>query len=119
MDIVFIESLKISTTIGVWEWERRIKQNLVVDLELGTDIREAALTDEIGSAVSYKDVALRVVDYVSNSEHRLIETVAQNISDIILSEFPVQWCRVKVSKPRAVERARNVGIVIERGKRTD
>lgn len=119
MDIVFIESLKISATVGVWEWERRIKQNLIIDLELGADIREAALTDEIGSTVSYKDVALRVVDYVSNSEHRLIETVAQNISDIILSEFPVQWCRVKVSKPRAVEKARNVGIVIERGKRTD
>ncbi|MDE0309782.1 MAG: dihydroneopterin aldolase [Acidiferrobacterales bacterium] len=119
MDIVFIESLNISTTIGVWEWERRIKQKLIVDLELGTDIREAAATDDIGRAVSYKDVALRVVDYVSNSEHRLIETVAENISDIILSEFPVRWCRVKVSKPRAVEMARNVGIVIERGQRDD
>ena len=119
MDIVFIESLKVSATIGVWEWERRIKQNLIIDLELGTDIRAAAETDDIGNAVSYKDVAIRVVEYVSNSEHQLIETVAHSISDIILSEYPVKWCRVKVSKPRAVEKARNVGIVIERGERTD
>ena len=117
MDIVFIESLKIPATIGVWDWERRIKQNLIVDLELGTGIRKAAETDELDDAVSYKDVSARVVEYVSSSDHRLIETVAQRISEIILSEFPISWCRVKVSKPRAVEMGRNVGVIIERGEK--
>ena len=119
MDIVFIEGLKISATIGVWEWERRIKQNLIIDLELGTDIHKAADSDELDDAISYKDVSLRVIEYVSSSEHKLIETVAENISQIILSEFPIKWCRVKVSKPRAVEKGRNVGIVIERGEKPD
>lgn len=119
MDIVFVESLKIPATVGVWEWERRIKQNLIVDLELGTDIRKAAETDALDDAVSYKDVSIRVFDYVSSSEHQLIETVAQKISEIILSEFPISWCRVKISKPRAVEKSRNVGVIIERGERAD
>lgn len=119
MDIIFIEGLKISATIGVWEWERRIKQNLIVDLELGTDISNAAESDSLDDAVSYKAVSERVVDYVSGSTNMLIETIAQNIADFILSEFPIVWCRVKVSKPRAVEKGRNVGVIIERGERPD
>ncbi len=117
MDIVFIEKLKIPATIGVWEWEQRIKQNLIIDLELGTDNRNPAATDNLEDAVSYKDVAIRVSEFVSGSSHKLIETVAENVANIILTEFPISWCRVKVSKPRAVENSQSVGIVIERGEK--
>ncbi len=117
MDIVFIEKLKIPATIGVWEWEQRIKQNLIIDLELGTDNRNPAATDNLEDAVSYKDVAIRVSEFVSTSSHKLVETVAENVANIILDEFPISWCKVKVSKPRAVENSQSVGIVIERGER--
>ena len=117
MDLVTVEHLKVTASIGVWEWEQRIKQNLTIDLELGTDIRKAAETDDLENAVSYKDVSRRITEYVTGTSHRLIETVAENIAQIILTEFPVTWCRVKVSKPRAVENSRNVAIIIERGER--
>ena len=114
MDIVFIRELKVPASIGVWDWEQRIKQNLIVDLELGVDIRKAAQSDDIEDAVSYKSVATRITDFVSESNFKLIESVAESIAEIILNEFPVTWCRVAVNKPRAVEKSQNVGIVIER-----
>ncbi len=114
MDIVYIEGLKIAATIGVWEWEQRIKQNLNFDIELETDIRKSAQSCNLEDTVSYKDVSARIVDFVSSGEFKLIETVAENVANIILTEFPVQRCKVKISKPRAVESASSVGIVIER-----
>ena len=116
MDIVFIRDLKLSARIGVWEWEQQIKQNLVIDLDLGTDIRKAGKSDELADAINYKNVALRVSDYVSSNNHRLIEAVAENIATIILSEFDVIWCKVKVTKPRAVEKSKSVGVIITREK---
>ncbi len=114
MDIVFIEKLVVPARIGVWEWEHRVQQNLTFDIELGSDINPAAETDDIECAVSYKDVAVRVTEYVEGGQFKLIETVAEKIAELILAEFAVTWCRIKVSKPRAVEKASNVGVVIER-----
>ena len=114
MDIVFIENLKIKTTIGVWEWEQRIKQNLLVDVQLGVDIKPAAQSDCIEKAISYKQVAKRVSETLDKSNFKLVETVAEHICTLILNEFPVEWCQVKVSKPRAVENADSVGVIIER-----
>ena len=114
MDIVFIENLKFQASIGVWEWEARIKQNLVVDLWLGTDIKKAAETDELEYAVNYKSVSIRISELINGRRYKLIETVAEEIASTVLSEFDVTWCKVKVSKPRAVERSRNVGVMIER-----
>lgn len=115
MDIVFVENLKIAACIGVWEWERRVKQNLIVDIQLGCDIHQAAQSDSIEDAISYKDVATRIHDFVAESNFKLIESVAESIATIILEEFSATWCRVKISKPRAVEKASNVGVIIERG----
>lgn len=114
MDIVFVEQLKISATIGVWEWEQRIKQTLVIDLELGTDIGKCAASDDIKDALSYKAVSMRVVELISNGKFNLIESVAETVAKTILKEFSVEWCKVRVSKPRAVEKSANVGVVIER-----
>ncbi len=114
MDIIFIENLKIKTTIGVWEWEQRIKQNLIVDIQLGADTKPAAQSDCIENAISYKHVAKRVSETLEESNFKLVETVAEQICTLILDEFSVEWCRVKVSKPRAVENADSVGVIIER-----
>lgn len=114
MDIVFIEKLVIPASIGVWEWEHRIKQNLYIDIELGCDVQPAAKSDDIEYAVSYKDVAVRVSEFVEGRHFKLIETVAEEIARLVLAEYTVCWCRVKVSKPRAVEKASNVGVIVER-----
>ncbi len=114
MDIVFIDKLKVPTCIGVWKWEQRIKQNLIFDIELAGDNLRAAKSDEISDAISYKEVAMRIYDFVANSKFNLLETVAEKVAELILKEFSTAWCRVKVSKPRAVENAENVGVVIER-----
>ena len=114
MDTVFIQELKLAATIGVWEWEQKIKQRLIVDLEVGTDIRMPAERDDLNDAVSYKDIAASVTSFVENSNFKLIETLAEKIAELVLGEFSVDWCKVTVNKPRAVENSRNVGVTIVR-----
>ena len=119
MDIVFLHELKVDTVIGIWEWERKIRQTVVIDLEMAADIRKAAASDNIDDAMNYKLVAKRVQQFVADSEFQLVETLAERIASIVVDEFGVSWVRVKLSKPGAIRGARDVGVVIERGKRTD
>ena len=119
MDIVFLHELKVDTVIGIWEWERKIRQTVVIDLEMAADIRKAAASDNIDDAMNYKLVAKRVQEFVADSEFQLVETLAERIASIVVDEFGVSWVRVKLSKPGAIRGARDVGVVIERGKRTD
>ncbi len=114
MDIIFIEELKVVAKIGVWEWERRIKQTLILDIHIAFDISQAAQSDNLEDSLSYKDVAKRATSFVQESEFRLIESAAQGVADLILDEFGASWCKVTVNKPKAVENARNVGVTIER-----
>ena len=114
MDKIFIRELRVETVIGIFEWERRIRQTVIIDLELSADIRNAAHSDAIGDTVSYKDVAKRVTQFVEQSEFQLIETLAERITEIILEEFGLQWVKLTLSKPRAVRGARDVGVIIER-----
>lgn len=116
MDKIFIRDLRVETIIGIYEWERRIKQTVVIDLELSADIRKAALSDTIEDTVSYKGVAKRVIEFVGESEFQLIETLSERIAEIILTEFDLQWLKLTLSKPGAVRGARDVGVIIERGK---
>ena len=119
MDIVFLHELKVDTVIGIWEWERKIRQTVVIDLEMAADIRKAAASDNIDDAMNYKHVAKRLQQFVADSEFQLVETLAERIASIVVDEFGVSWVRVKLSKPGAIRGARDVGVVIERGKRTD
>ncbi|MEE9597510.1 MAG: dihydroneopterin aldolase, partial [Acidiferrobacterales bacterium] len=89
MDIVYIRDLKIPCTIGVLEWERRIKQTVIVDLEMATDVRPAAKSDRLDDALDYKAVAKRVMEYVGSSEFKLVETLAENVAHTVLGEFKV------------------------------
>lgn len=115
MDIVFINDLRVDTVIGIHEWERRIRQTLVIDLEMAWDIRPAAASDRIGEALDYQAVCRRVVAHVRQSEARLVERLAGEIAQLVLAEFSVPWVRVRLAKPGALREAGKVGVVIERG----
>ena len=117
MDIVFIRDLKIETVIGIYDWEKRIRQTVLLNLDIGTDIGKAAKSDHIDHAVSYKTVADRVVEFVSASQHELVESLAEEICQLIRTEFSVPWVRLELHKPGAVSKARSVGVIIERGSR--
>ncbi|HST44310.1 MAG TPA: dihydroneopterin aldolase [Luteimonas sp.] len=114
MDKVFIEGLEIETLIGIYDWERRIRQPLVFDLEMGYDNRRPAATDSIADTLDYKAVSKRLVEYVSASSFGLVETLAERCAEIVLGEFEVAWLRLRLAKPGAVRGARSVGVVIER-----
>ena len=117
MDRIFLSELKIDTIIGIWEWERRIRQTVVVDLEMSADIARAAATDDVADTLNYKSVAKRIQDFVAGSEFQLVETLAERIAAIIREEFEVAWVKVRVNKPGAIRGSRDVGILIERGER--
>jgi len=115
MDIIYLNDLRIDTVIGIYDWERRIKQTVVLDLEMGADIRQAAASDHIDDTLNYKAVAKRVIGFVEDSQFQLVETLAERVAEIILNEFEVPWVRVKLNKPGAIRGSRDVGIIIERG----
>jgi dihydroneopterin aldolase len=119
MDIVFIEDLRIDTVIGIYDWERRVRQTLSFDIEMAFDNTKPAATDDIADTLNYKDVSRRLVDYVSASSFGLVETLAERCVAIIREEFGVSWVRLKLSKPGAVRSAKSVGVRIERGVRPD
>lgn len=118
MDIVYIRDFKLETVIGMFQWERRIKQTLSLDLEMGWDIRAAAASDAIADALDYKAVSQRLKAHVERAHYELVETLAESIWTILREEFQVPWMRLRVSKPGAVRGAQDVGVLIERGQRT-
>jgi dihydroneopterin aldolase len=113
-DKVFIEGLQIETLFVFYDWERRIRQPLVFDIEMAFDNRKPAASDAIADTLNYKAVSKRVVEYVSQSDFGLVETLAERVAQIILTEFGVRRVRLKLSKPGAVRGARAVGVSIER-----
>lgn len=115
MDTIFITDLRIETIIGVFDWERNIKQTVSIDLEMATDIRKAAGSDQLDDTLNYKAVAKRLISFVEQSQFQLVETLAERIAEIILQEFQVPWVHVCLHKPGAVRGAKDVGVNIERG----
>jgi dihydroneopterin aldolase len=117
MDIIFLRGLEIETVIGIYDWERKIKQTVVLDLEMATDIRKAAESDRIEDTLDYKAVAKRVIEFVEASDFFLVETLAERIAGIVLHEFSVPWVRLMLNKRGAIRGASDVGILIERGEK--
>lgn len=115
MDIVYIRDLRIDTIIGIYDWEREVRQTISIDLEMADDIRKAAATDDIQYALNYKAVAKRLIAFVEASKPLLVERLAEEIAAIVINEFKVPWLRLRLSKPGALRGAQDVGIVIERG----
>ncbi len=116
-DIVFIEDLRIETIIGIYDWERKVKQTIALDIEMAADNTKPAATENIDDALNYKAVAKRLIAFTEDSQFQLVETLAEKLVDIILTEFDVPWCHLKLSKLGAVTGSRSVGVIIERGQR--
>ena len=114
MDRIFLSEMKIETTVGIWEWEKRIKQQVIIDIEMSADIKKAAATDQIEDTLNYKAVAKSVRKLVEESSFQLVETMAEKISELVIGEHNVSWVRVKVNKPGAMRGSKGVGIIIER-----
>lgn len=115
MDIVFIEQLSVITTIGVYDWEQTIEQKLVFDIEMAWDNRVAARSDNVNDCLSYADIADVIIGHVEGGRFALVERVAEEVAELLLARFNSPWARIKLSKPGAVARALNVGVIIERG----
>ena len=114
MDIIFLKGLSIETVIGIYDWERNIRQTVLIDLEMGTDIRKAAATDDIVYTLDYKAVSKRIITFVEDSNFFLVETLAERITGILIDEFNVTWVRLTLNKKGAISGASDVGIQIER-----
>ena len=117
MDIIFLRGLTTECIIGIWDWERRVKQKVVVDLEMGADIRRAAGSDRIDDTLDYKSVSKRLLQFIGDSEFQLVETLTERIAELVITEFSVPWVRVRLNKQGAIRGSRDVGILIERSSR--
>lgn len=114
MDKIFLSALRIECIVGIWEWERRVKQTVVIDIEMETDIRRAAASDHIDDTVDYKRVSKRLISFVGESQFQLVETLTERIAQLLVTEFGVAWVKVRLNKQGAIRGARDVGIEIER-----
>jgi dihydroneopterin aldolase len=119
MDIIFLHGLRVECVIGCWEWERRITQTVLIDLDMGWDIAPATASDGIDDTLNYKEVSRRVTAVAQEGRFRLVETMAERVAAVLADEFRVPWCRVRVNKRGALSAARDVGVEIERGVRPD
>jgi 7,8-dihydroneopterin aldolase/epimerase/oxygenase len=116
MDKIFLRDLKAEAIIGIFDWERQVRQAVLLDIDLQADVRHAALSDNIEDTLNYKRLAKRIVEFVAQSQFHLVETLAEGVAMLILEEFHVNWVRVLLNKPGAIRNSRSVGIIIEREK---
>jgi dihydroneopterin aldolase len=114
MDKIFIHALKTEAIIGIFDWERQVRQTVVLDIEISADVLKAALSDSIDDTLNYKRLAKRVLAFVEASQFHLVETLAEHIAMLILEEFGVAWVRLSLSKPGALRSSRDVGVTLER-----
>jgi dihydroneopterin aldolase len=115
-DCVFLRGLTTECVIGFIDWERRVRQTIVVDLEIPVDCAHSALTDEVADTVDYKRVAKRVLAFIEASEFKLVETLAHRLALTLLEEFAIEWVRLEVNKPGAIRNSRDVGVKIRRSR---
>lgn len=116
MDIVFLHGLRIDTVIGIWDWERRLRQTLILDIDMGADLSVPGRSDSIDDTIDYKAVTKRIFRLADESAFLLVEALAEAIADILLNEFHIPWVRIKLNKQGAVRQVRDVGVIIERGR---
>ena len=117
LDTVFIEQLEVVTTIGAYDWEQDIKQKLVLDIEMAHDNRPAGKSDDVNDALDYAQVSQAVLGHIENGQFALVERVAEEVAELIMTRFSAPWVRITLTKPGAVPQAKGVGVVIERGQR--
>jgi dihydroneopterin aldolase len=115
-DIIFLRGLEVECIIGFIDWERRVKQTVVIDLELPVDCRAASIRDDVEDTLDYKKVAKRVIAFIEASEFKLVETLADRLAMTLLEEFGIEWVRLSINKPGAIRGSRDVGVSIERAR---
>ena len=116
MDKIFLKELTTETVIGIFDWEREVKQTVAIDLEMSADIRRAARSDSIQDTLNYKAVAKRVLAFIQESRFQLVETLAEEVARLILTEFPVEHVKLVLHKPGAIRYSKDVGVMIERSR---
>ncbi len=114
MDKIFLKDLQIDTVIGIYDWEREIRQVISLDLEMQADIAPAARSDSVEDTLDYKQVAKRLIQYVRHSRFELVETLIERVAQIVLYEFDVKAVKIRLNKPGAVRYSKTVGIEISR-----
>ncbi|MGC8467660.1 MAG: dihydroneopterin aldolase [Acidithiobacillus sp.] len=119
MDSLFVKALKVETCIGIYDWERQVRQRVEIDLEMAAEATTAAAVDRVEATIDYQAVCQRLVDYVEAAEVQLVETLAEGIAHILRTEFGVTWMQITIHKPGAVRGAEDVGVRITRGQRAD
>ncbi len=115
-DKIIIESLKVETVIGLYEWEREALRPLLLDLEIGCDISRPSITDDIDDTIDYDKLSKEITSFAANADYQLIESFAEAVTQIVLAYSGVKWAKLKLSKPGAIENAANVGVSIVRFK---
>ena len=114
MDKIFIHALKTEAIIGIFDWERQVKQTVVIDIEISANVAKAALSDSIHDTLNYKRIAKRVLAFVEESKFHLVETLAERIAMLLLEDFGIDWVSISLSKPGAIRSSRDVGVMLER-----
>lgn len=115
-DVLYLHDLQADCIIGIWDWERQTRQTIVVDIDMGVDIRRAAAHDAIDYAVNYKAVTQGITGFIGASQYALLETLAEEVARLVLQEFPVLWVRLRMVKRGAMGRTAEVGVIIERSR---
>ena len=113
-DVMYIKDLRIQTIIGIFGWERKVRQEVSIDLEIMFDCKKAAKTDAIEDTLDYKSITKGIIKFVENSKFQLQETLAESIADLVKNEFNVTSLELRVSKPGALRNANDVGVIIHR-----
>ena len=116
MDKVFIEGLEVDTLIGAYDWERGIRQCLLLDLTFAWDIRPAAAGDDLSKALDYAAVNQQVQAFAAAAQFELVETFAERLAEQLLERFDAAWLRLRVTKPGVNAAARAVGVEVERSR---
>ena len=114
-DILYVQGVEVQATIGIEKWEQAIKQKIRFDLEMLTDAKLAAATDQIADSINYAVVTTKLIDYIEQSKFQLLETLAENCAQIVMTEFNVQGLRLRMSKPGIVRHSKDSGVIIARG----
>jgi dihydroneopterin aldolase len=119
MDKVHIQGLSIQTTIGFFEWEKQIKQTLVIDLAMGWNTALAAENDELAKTLDYAEISEKIAEFANNNPVDLIETLAERMAKFLMETYHIPWLKLKVAKPNAVHNAFTVAVEIERGSKAN
>ncbi len=119
MDKVFIKGLHIQTTIGFFQWEKEIKQTLVIDVAMAWDTAKAAISDELAKTLDYAEISTAIETFANNNPVDLLETLAERMAAFLMAQYQIPWLQLKIGKPGAVHNADTVGVEIERGQLTN